>query len=93
MHYSVDDDGCRPRQIVLDVLEKGKYMSMNIYDAAREEQVARRDAIWKRKKKMAHGKRKVWDCKESGKGVEELAEDGPFPLAPKERELRCEGVV
>ena len=63
------------------------------YDAARERQVARRDAIWKSGKKVAYGKRNVWDCKESGKGVEELAEDSPFPLTPEERDLRCKGVV
>jgi hypothetical protein len=92
MHYSVDGDGCRPRQIVLDVLEEGKCMLRDRYDAAREGQVARRDAIWKRRKKVAYGKRNVWDCKESGKGVEKLAEDSPFPLEPEERDLRCEGV-
>lgn len=93
MHYSMDNDGCRARQIVLDVLEEGKYMLRGRYDAAREGQVARRDAIWKRRKKVAYGKRNVWHCKESGKGVEELAEDCPFPLAPEERDLRCKGVV
>jgi hypothetical protein len=93
MHYSMDDDRCRARQIVLDVLEEGKYMLRGRYDAAREEQVARRDAIWERRKKVAYGKRNVWHCKESGKGVEELAEDCPFPLAPEERDLRDKGVV
>jgi hypothetical protein len=63
------------------------------YDAARWGQVTRRDAIWERKKKVAYGKRNIWHCKESGKGVEELAEDSPFPLAPEERDLRCKGVV
>jgi hypothetical protein len=93
MHYSVDDNGCRPRQIVLDVLKEGKYMLRDRHDTGREGQVARRDAIWKRRKKVAYGKRNVWHCKDSCKGVEELAEDSPFPLAPEERDLRCEGVV
>jgi len=89
----MDDDGCGACQIVLDVLEEGKYMLRGRYDAAREEQVARRDAIWKRRKKVAYGKRNVWHCKESGKGAEELAEDCPFPLTPEERDLRGKGVV
>ena len=89
----MDDDGCGPRQIVLDVLEEGKQMLRDRYDATRAGQVARRDAIWKRRKRVTYGKRKVWHCKESGKGVEELAEDGPFPLAPEERDLRCKGVI
>ena len=49
MHYSVNYDGCRPRQIVLDVLEKGKRALRDRYDATREGQVARGDAIWKRR--------------------------------------------
>ena len=45
MHYSMNDDGRRARQIVLDVLEEGKHVLRDRYDAAREEQVARGDAI------------------------------------------------
>jgi hypothetical protein len=33
----MDDDRCRARQIVLDVLEEGKYMLRGRYDAARED--------------------------------------------------------
>jgi hypothetical protein len=47
----MDDDGCRARQIVLDVLEEGKYMLRDRYDAAREGQVARGDAIWEEGKR------------------------------------------
>ena len=89
----MNDDRCRARQIVLNVLEEGKYMLRDRYDTAREKQVAGRDAIWKRRNKVAYGKRNVWHCKESGKGVEELAEDSPFPLPSEERDLRCKGVV
>ena len=46
-----------------------------------------------REGKLAYGKRNVWHCKESGKGVEELAEDSPFPLAPEKRDLRGKGVI
>ena len=58
------------------------------YDAAGEGQVAGGDAIWKRKKKVAY-----WHGKESSKGVEELAENSPFPLASEEGDLSGEGVV
>jgi hypothetical protein len=47
----------------------------------------------KRRKKVAYGKRNVWHSKESSKGVEELAENSPFPLAPEEGDLSGEGVV
>jgi hypothetical protein len=61
------------------------------YDAAGEGQVAGGDAIWKRKKKVVYGKRNVWHGKESSKGsskgVEELAENSPFPLASEEGDL------
>ena len=63
MHYSMDDDGRRARQIVLDVLEEGKHVLRERYDAARGEQVARGDAIWKRREKAAYGKRNVWHGK------------------------------
>ena len=63
------------------------------YDAAREGQVAGGDAIWKRRKKVAYGKRNVRHSKESSKGEEELAENSPFPLAPEEGDLSGEGVV
>ena len=63
------------------------------YDAAGEGQVAGGDAIWKRKKKVAYRKRNVWHGKESSKGVEELAENSPFPLASEEGNLSGEGVV
>ena len=89
----MDDDGRRARQIVLDVLEEGKHVLRERYDTARDEQVARGDAIWKRREKAAYGKREVWHGKESGKGVEELAESGPFPLASKKGDLGCKGVV
>jgi hypothetical protein len=56
-------DGRRARQIVLDILEKGKYALRDRYDAARERQVARGDAIWKRRKRVAYGKRDVWHSK------------------------------
>jgi hypothetical protein len=42
---------------------------------------------------MAYGKRDVRHGKESGKGIKELAEGGPFPLASKEGDLWGEGVV
>lgn len=45
MHYSMDDDGCRARQIVLDVLKEGERMLRGGYETVREGQVARRDAI------------------------------------------------
>jgi hypothetical protein len=57
------------------------------YDAAGEGQVAGGDAIWKRRKKVAYRKTNVWHGKESSKGVEELAENSPFPLASEEGEL------
>jgi hypothetical protein len=47
----MDDDGCRPRQIVFDVLKEGKYESMERDDAERGGQVARGDAIWREKGK------------------------------------------
>ena len=89
----MNDDGRRARQIVLDVLEEGEHVLRERYDAAREGQVARGDAIWKRRKKVAYGKGNVWDSKESGKSVEELAEGSPFPLASKEGDLSGKGVV
>jgi len=63
MHYSMNDDGRRARQIVLDILEEGKYVLRDRYDTAREKQVARGDAIWKRRKSVAYGKRNVWHSK------------------------------
>jgi hypothetical protein len=46
-----------------------------------------------RRERMAYGKRDVRHGKESGKGIKELAEGGPFPLASKEGDLWGEGVV
>ena len=56
---------------------------------ARSREGARR----KRRKKVVYGKRTIWHSKESSKGVEELAENSPFPLAPEEGDLSGEGVV
>jgi hypothetical protein len=41
----MNDDGRRARQIVLDILEEGKYVLRDRYDAARKRQVAIGDAI------------------------------------------------
>ena len=36
MHYSMNNDGCRPRQIILDVLEESKRELRDTYDATGE---------------------------------------------------------
>jgi hypothetical protein len=37
MHYSMNDDGGRPRQIILDVLEESRYVLSEVYDATSHE--------------------------------------------------------
>jgi hypothetical protein len=45
MHYSVNYNGCRPRQIILDVLKEGKHVLRDGYDTTREGRVTRGDVI------------------------------------------------
>jgi hypothetical protein len=93
MYYSVNDDGRRPRQIVLDVLEEGKDVLRHRDDANREGRVTKGDATLKRGKGDIYGKRNVRHGEESCKSVEELAESCPFPLAPEKRNLCGKGVI
>ena len=45
MYHPVNDDGGRPRQIVLYVLEGSRGVSRDVYDAINRGQVAKKDAI------------------------------------------------
>jgi hypothetical protein len=83
MYYTMDDDGGGARQIILDVLEGSGYMLSKGYDATRRGKSRKRTRLNKRRGKVTYGKGKVRDSKESCKGVEELAEGSPFPLASK----------
>lgn len=93
MYYSMNDDGRRTRQVILDVLEEGKHVLRDRYNANTEGQVTKGDATLERGKTGTYGKSNVRHGEESCKSVEELAESRPFPLAPEKRNLCSKGVV
>jgi hypothetical protein len=45
MYYPMNDDGSRPRQIILDILEESEYMLSEANDARRSGKITKKDAI------------------------------------------------